>query len=142
MASRTHATRCRVRLAARTWVESVHWGPPALIQPRAIQAGQEGIEEPLAGLMGEQATATIVHQREVKSWVGQLEAQGILPIHTAADRIRRLAIGEPFDLEKTSMSLAPMRDESLLPDIDAAVLQVPMCRPILRHDHGPYRGPA
>ena len=48
--------------------------------------------------MGEQALAKIVQQGEVKARVGQLEAEGIFPIHTAADGIRRLAVGEPFDI--------------------------------------------
>jgi hypothetical protein len=48
--------------------------------------------------MHEQTLAKIVQQGEVKARVGQLEAQGILPIYTAADRIRCLAIGQPFDV--------------------------------------------
>jgi hypothetical protein len=53
----------------------------------------------------------IVQQGEVKAGVGQLKAEGILPIHTAADRIRRLAIGEPFDvLHHHDQRQAPGRD--------------------------------
>jgi hypothetical protein len=47
--------------------------------------------------MGEQPLAKIVQQREVEAGVGSLKAQSILPIHTAADGIGRLAVGEPFD---------------------------------------------
>ena len=58
---------------------------------------QEGIEESLAGLMGEQTAAKIVQQGEVEAWVSQFETQGVLPIHTAADGIGGLAVGEPLD---------------------------------------------
>jgi hypothetical protein len=47
--------------------------------------------------MGEQATAKVMQQGEVKPWIGQLKTQGILPIHAAMDGIRRLAVGEPLD---------------------------------------------
>jgi hypothetical protein len=71
---------------------------PCLEPPPCFAGGQEGIEEPLAGLMSEQAAAKIMQQGEVKAWVGEFKAQSILPIHAAADRIRRLAIGEFFDV--------------------------------------------
>jgi hypothetical protein len=71
--------------------------PRALIHPRALQVASRGLEEPLAGLMGAQAVAKIVQQREVEPRIRQVEAQGIHPVHTAADGIGRLAIGEPFD---------------------------------------------
>jgi hypothetical protein len=48
--------------------------------------------------MGEQAAAKIMQQGEVKAGVRQLEAEGILPIHAAADGIGCLAVGEPFDI--------------------------------------------
>ena len=41
MASRTHSNRCRVRIAARTCVESVRCVPRALSQPRALQAARK-----------------------------------------------------------------------------------------------------
>jgi hypothetical protein len=47
--------------------------------------------------MGEQALAKIVQQGEVEPWIKEVEAQGILPIHTAAHGISSLAIGKPFD---------------------------------------------
>jgi hypothetical protein len=98
MASRTHSNRCRVRIAARTWVESVRCVPRALIHPRALQAARTGLEEPLASYMREQAAAKIVQQGEVEARAVQVEAEGILPIHAAADRIGRLAVGQPFDI--------------------------------------------
>ena len=60
---------------------------PCFDPPPRFAGGQEGIEEPLASLMGQQAVAKIVQQREVEAWVGQVEAEGILPIHAAADGI-------------------------------------------------------
>jgi hypothetical protein len=71
---------------------------PRLDPPPRVAGSQEGIKEPLARLMGQHAAAKIVQQREVEAWVGSLQAQGILPIHPAADGIRCLAIGEPFDI--------------------------------------------
>src|SRR5262245_27696445 len=59
---------------------------------------QEGIEEPLGSLMGEQAFAKIVSQREVKARIRQLEAQSILPIDATTHRISGLAIRESFDI--------------------------------------------
>ena len=71
---------------------------PRLDPAPRFAGGQEGIEQPLGGLMGEQAVAKIVQQGEVEARVRQVEAEGIFPIHTAADRIGRLAVGEPFDI--------------------------------------------
>jgi hypothetical protein len=71
---------------------------PRLDPASCFAGGQESIEEPLAHTVGEQALPKIVQQREVKPRIALLAAQGILPIYTAADRIRRLAIGEPFDI--------------------------------------------
>jgi hypothetical protein len=48
--------------------------------------------------VGEQTATKIVQQGEVEAWVGQFETQGILPIHTAANRIGGLAVGEPLDV--------------------------------------------
>jgi hypothetical protein len=45
--------------------------------------------------MGEHAAAKVVQQREVKAWIGSLQAESIRPIHAAADRIGRLAVGQP-----------------------------------------------
>jgi hypothetical protein len=71
---------------------------PRLDPAPGLAGGQEGIEEPLARLMGQQAEANIVQPREVKAGVGSLKAEGIRPIHAAADGISCLAIGEPFDI--------------------------------------------
>jgi hypothetical protein len=87
-----------VRIAARTWVESVRCVPRALIHPRALQAARKGLEEPLASYMGEHAAPKIVQQRAVEAGIGELKAEGILPIHAAADRIGRLPVGQPFDI--------------------------------------------
>jgi hypothetical protein len=34
---------------------------------------------------------------EIVAGVRQFQAEGVLPIHAAADGIRRVAVGEPFD---------------------------------------------
>jgi hypothetical protein len=43
---------------------------PCLDPPSRFAGGQEGIEEPLASCMGEQAAAKIVQQREVEAGIG------------------------------------------------------------------------
>ncbi len=65
--------------------------------PLRMTNGKVSIKEPLASLMGQQAAAKIVQQREVEAGVRQVEAEGILPLHAAADGIGRQAVGEPFD---------------------------------------------
>ena len=59
---------------------------------------QEGIQEPLDSLMGQQPLAKIVQEGEVKPRIVQVQAQRVFPIYTAADRIRRLAIRQAFDV--------------------------------------------
>jgi hypothetical protein len=79
--------------------------------PPCFAGGQEGIEEPLAGRMGKQATAKIVQQREVEARVVQVKAEGVFPVHTAADRIGCLAISESFDVSHHQRERqAPGRD--------------------------------
>jgi hypothetical protein len=72
--------------------------PTRLHPAPRVAGGQEGIKVPLASRMGQQAAAKIVQQHEVEAWVGSLKAEGILPIHAAADGIGRLAVGQPFDI--------------------------------------------
>jgi hypothetical protein len=57
---------------------------------------QEGIQEPLGGVMGEQPFPKIVQQCAIEARVGPGEAQGIFPIHAAAHGIGGLAVGQPF----------------------------------------------
>jgi len=71
---------------------------PCLDPPSRFAGGQEGVEEPLTSLMGEQAVAKIMQQREVEPWIRQVEAERIFPVHAAADGIGGLAIGEPFNV--------------------------------------------
>jgi hypothetical protein len=42
-----------------------------------------------------QALAEIVKQCEVETGIGQIEAQGIFPVHASANRISGLSIREP-----------------------------------------------
>ena len=60
--------------------------------------GQERSEETLGGVMRQQPLAELVQQGEVKARVMQVEAEGIFPLHAASHGIRRLAVGEPFDI--------------------------------------------
>jgi hypothetical protein len=52
MASRTHANRWNVRIAAKTGVASVHCAPRAFTQPRALQAARKGLIEVACGKGG------------------------------------------------------------------------------------------
>jgi hypothetical protein len=58
--------------------------------------------------MGQHATAKVMQPREVEAGVGPGEAEGIRPIHTAADGIRRLAVGQPF-------AILPHHDQGYAP---------------------------
>jgi hypothetical protein len=71
---------------------------PGLDPAPGLAGAQEGIQKLLGGLMGEQPVAKIVQQGEAKARVVQVETQGMLPIHAAADGVGRLAIGEPLDV--------------------------------------------
>jgi hypothetical protein len=71
------------------------WRASCLDPPPRVTGGQEGREEPLAGLLGEQATATIGQQRAVNAGVRQGTAEGILPIPAAAPGSGGLAVGQP-----------------------------------------------
>jgi hypothetical protein len=70
--------------------------PP--VSASGFTGDKEGIQQALGGLMGKQPVAKIVQEGEIEPWVGQFKAEGIFPIDTAADGIRRLTIGEPFDI--------------------------------------------
>ena len=72
---------------------------PAWLDPSVGFTGcQEGVQEPLSGLMGQQTFAKIVEEGEVEAGVVQVEAQRIFPIHTAPDRIGGLPIRQAFDI--------------------------------------------
>ncbi len=59
---------------------------------------QQRVEQGLSAVVEEQALTKIVQQGEVESGIGQLQAQGILPIHAPAHGIGGLTVGEPFDI--------------------------------------------
>jgi hypothetical protein len=71
---------------------------PCLDPPARVAGGQEGVEAPWAGLMGEPAVANIMPPRAVEPWIRQVEAERICPGHAAADGSGGLAIGEPFNV--------------------------------------------
>ena len=84
-------------MAAITWVESVRCVPRVLSHP-SFTGRDEGIEQPLDGVMGEQALTKIVQEGEVETRVVQVQTEGIFPVDTAADRISGLAVRKPFDI--------------------------------------------
>ena len=59
---------------------------------------QKRVKQALGRLMGEQPLPKIMSQGKVEPRVVQIEAQGILPIHTMPDSIGGLTIREPFDI--------------------------------------------
>jgi hypothetical protein len=78
-------------------------GIGALLAPRLDPAAlftrvQERVEHELSAVMGEQALPKIMQEREVESWVSQLQTQGVLPVHAAAHGIGRLAVSKPFHI--------------------------------------------
>ena len=50
-----------------------HAGATRLDPPPRFPGGQEGVEESLAGLMGEHAAAKVLQQGTVKPWIRQVE---------------------------------------------------------------------
>jgi len=74
------------------------WGPAWLDPSVGFTGGQEGVQEPLSGLMGQQTCAKIVEEGEVEAGVVQVQAQRLLPIHTAPDHIGGLPIREACDI--------------------------------------------
>jgi hypothetical protein len=84
---------------------------PRLDPAPAFTRRQERIEQALSCLMGEHAAANIMQQGEVKASARQVEAEGIFPIHAAADGIGYLAVGEAFDVRHHhNQRSAPGRD--------------------------------
>jgi hypothetical protein len=71
---------------------------------------QEGVQEPLGGVMGEQTFPKIVQQRAIEAVVVQVEAQRIFPIHAAAHGIGGLAVGEPFHIPYMVRDCAFLKD--------------------------------
>jgi hypothetical protein len=66
--------------------------------PPRVASREEGVEEPLAGLMGAHALPEIVESGEVNARVCEFQAEGIRPMHAAADGIGCLTVGQPCDL--------------------------------------------
>jgi hypothetical protein len=72
-------------------------GPPRLDPSPRFADSEKCIEETLGGVMHEEPVAEIVQQSKVKTWVVQVKAQGIFPIHATAHGIGGLPVSEPFD---------------------------------------------
>ena len=92
--SPTSSSRLRARMAARTWVESVRWRPRALSRPRSLQRLEQRVQEQPFGPAGDQAAAELAEHGVVEAGIGQLQAEGVLPVDAAADGVGGLAIGE------------------------------------------------
>jgi hypothetical protein len=73
-------------------------GTPRFDPAARFAGGQEGIKQPLAGLMRQYALPKIVQPGAIKARVVQVEAERIFPVHAAPDRIGGLAVREPFDI--------------------------------------------
>ena len=70
-------------------------GPTRFDPAAGFARGQEGIEEALGGFVSKQPDPEIVPQGEVNPRVVHIEAERILPIHTALDGIGCLAVVSP-----------------------------------------------
>jgi hypothetical protein len=72
---------------------------PAWLEPAVGFTGcQAGVQEPLRGLRGQPPCAKIVEEGEVEAGGVPVEAQRLLPSHTAPDRIGGLPIRQAFDI--------------------------------------------
>ena len=65
-------------------------------QPLRPRQRQQGIEEELLRLPGDEPGAELAQDGMVEARIGQFQSQDIFPINAAADGIRGLAIGEAF----------------------------------------------
>ena len=59
---------------------------------------QQGVQELPFGLAVDQAGAELAQHGVVEAGIGQLQAQGVLPVDAAADGVGGLAIGEALDV--------------------------------------------
>ena len=83
-------------MAARTWVESVRCLVRALTRPWALQVSSIASSRSRSAPPAMQAGAELAEHGEVEAGVGQLQAEGVLPVDAAADGVGGLAIGEPL----------------------------------------------
>jgi hypothetical protein len=66
-------------------------------QPPLTEAVEHPVQQPLALAVAEQSGAELAEDRVVKAGVGQLQAQGVLPVDPAADRVGGLPVGQSLD---------------------------------------------
>jgi hypothetical protein len=85
--------------------------PAPLLEPATgARLLQYQVEQAPLGPTGHQTGAELGEHRMVEAGVGQLQAEGILPVQPAAHRIRRLAVGQPFhELQHRDQRQAPRR---------------------------------
>src|SRR5687767_7138877 len=63
-----------------------------LEEATVLQAGQQRRERAIPGLPRAQAGAEIAQERDVEAGIGELEAEGVLPVEAGADGIGGLAV--------------------------------------------------
>lgn len=82
-----------------------------LLEPAALTGlFQYQVEQALLGSASHQAGAELGEHRMVEAGVGQVQAEGVLPVQPAAHRVRRLAVGQPFhELQHRDQRQAPGR---------------------------------
>ena len=71
-------------------------GAPGFEPAARFAGGQKRIEKALASLMRQEGLPKIVQQGAITARLMQVETKGLFPVHTAPDRIGRLAVGEPL----------------------------------------------
>src|SRR5215831_16418908 len=72
------------------------WATAGLQEPLRPCQRQQGIEEELLRLSGDEVGAELAEDSMVEAWVGQVQPEDVLPIYAAMDGICGLAIGEIF----------------------------------------------
>lgn len=65
---------------------------------RGLQPGEEGSQQEWFGSPCHQAGVKLRQPRVVESGIGECQGQGILPVHTTPDGLRRLALGQMVGL--------------------------------------------
>ena len=85
---------------------------PRRQEPQRPQPFQAGLQEPRHGVPRDQARAELAQHGTVEAGVGEFKPEDILPGHTTADGLGRLAVGQVFGtLQDTDHGQSPMRGE-------------------------------
>src|ERR1039457_6064890 len=91
----TRSSRLRERTAAITWVESVRWR--RFDQVEFFEAVEQRVQQQQFGVSRDQAGAKLAQHAVVKTRIGELQGQSILPVNATAYGIGGLPVRKVLD---------------------------------------------